>query len=452
MADRGITRRVLLLAAAGPLARAARPPLLSSADAAFLRDQARRIALSARLLPGELGGKRRNETPYTMRVPGGNMGYPAFWIRDAVMMLGGDLIPAEEVEGWIRLIASTVRGQDWRVRDGVVVPAWAVPDHINFDGRATFYPGTYDTGTKQGGPPYGTYPPIDDDYYFVSAVWHHWRLTRSTRLFRSTVKTAADEVALSALCERVYARSQADLATGLCVSPDTEGEHAIDFGFCDSIRKSGKLLFPSLLKFQAARQLADLFQAAGEQGKARAYRERAGRIRAAIPATFLRPIGNTDAWLHSTTGVGNQPDVWGSAYAVWGNAVDRTVAARLGRSLAHAYREGTAVREGCVRHILTTDRVNRGGWEGAARIGVYQNGGYWGTPVGWYLDAVARVDRPAAGAMAADYLRFLRGHIRADGTAEAWEWFNPETGARANPLYGSTVILPWLSLQSAGLC
>jgi len=422
-------------------------PLLSNEDVAFLRDQARRIVLSARLRPGELGGKRPNQTPYVIRVPGGNMGYPAFWVRDAVMMLGGDLIPAEELEGWIRLMCSTVPGPgDWQVRPGVVVPAYAIPDHINFDGKATFYPGSYDTGTKQGGRPYGKYPPLDDYFYFLSAVWHHWKLTGSLKLFEGTVKTAWCEMPLSQLCERVFAAPRSDRTTGLCISVDTENEHAIDFGFCDSIRKSGKLLFPSLLKYVAAQQMAELFRAAGDKSKARRFQKDAKMIRAAIPATFLRTAGAGEAWLHSATGVCNQADVWGSCFAVWCGAVDAPVADQLGRSLVRAYREQTAVRDGCVRHILTTDRVNGGGWEGIGRVGVYQNGGYWGTPVGWYLTAIERVDRAAARDMAADYIRFLRSNLRPDGTAEAWEWFNPDTGRRVNPLYAATVALPWLSM------
>lgn len=447
-----IERRSFLKSAIGSLG-AATEPLLPAEDESFLREQARRIALSARLAPGELGGKRRNETPYTIRVPGGNMGYPAFWVRDAVMMLGGDLIPAAELEGWIRLMCSTVPGpRDWHVRPGVVVPAFSIPDHINFDGRPTFYPGNYETGEKQGGRPFGKYPPIDDHYYFLTAVWHHWKLTRSTRLFQETVKTAWGEMQLAELCERVYATPAADRATGLCVSADTEAEHAIDFGFCDTVRKSGKLLFPSLLKMVAARQMAELFHEAGRKDEARRFEGEARRIRGAIPQTFLRDAGGTEAWLHSATGVCNQTDVWGSAFAVWCDAVDGAVADRLGRALARAFRERTAVREGCVRHILTTDRVNGGGWEGCDRLGVYQNGGYWGTPTGWYITAAARVDRSAARAMAAEYVRFLRDHMRPDGVSEAWEWFNPDTGRNANPLYAATVILPWLSLKQAGLC
>jgi hypothetical protein len=53
--------------------------------------------------------------------------------------------------------------------------------------------------------------------------------------------------------------------------------------------------------------------------------------------------------------------------------------------------------------------------------------------------------------MAQAYVRFLRDNLRPDGMAEAWEWFNPDTGARNNPLYVATVALPYLSMKEAGL-
>ena len=57
--------------------------LLSDSDEAFLADQARRICASAELKPGQSNGGWRNATPYTLHIPGGNMGYPAYWVRDS---------------------------------------------------------------------------------------------------------------------------------------------------------------------------------------------------------------------------------------------------------------------------------------------------------------------------------------------------------------------------------
>jgi hypothetical protein len=373
----------LVLSISLPL-RAAEP-VLSRADENFFRQQAQRIVDSARLPAGQWSGQWHNITPYDVHVPGGNMGYPAYWVRDGVMMLGADFIPAEELEGWIRLIASTLKGpEDWQVRPGVVVPAYAVPDHINFDGKPTFYPGNYETGDKQGGPPWGKYPPLDDNFYFINAVYDHWKLTGNLRLFNSFVKTSFSDIRLADLCDKVYRQPPSDPASGLLVAGDVDKENAKDWGFCDGESKSGKLLFPSVLKFVAAKYLAEIFEASGQHTKSQMYRAEAARIQRALTSTFFHasPREGT-GWLHSATGVGNQPDVWGSAFAVSMGAVETLTAEKVARALARAYREKTAVREGCVRQILTTDSLNGGGWQRSLSArGTYQNGGYWGTGAG----------------------------------------------------------------------
>jgi len=324
----------------------------------------------------------------------------------------------------------------------VVVPAYAVPDHINFNGKPTFYPGNYETGEKQGGTPFGKYPPLDDHFYFITAVYHHWKLTGSTKLFDSTVRTSFGEPKLADLCDRVYRVAPVDRMTGLCVAGDIETENAKDFGFCDAVSKSGKLLFTSVLKSVAARQLAELFEAAVQPARARKYREDARRIRVEIPRTFLK-----SGWLHSATGVGNQPAVWGSAFAVWSGTLDEATALRVARTLIHAWQDKSAVRDGCVRHTPSP-----GGWQvSLSKLGDYQNGGYWGTPTGWYIAAMAKADPRAAAAMARDFVAFLRDHRRSDGISETWEWFNPDTGRNKNPLYVATVALPYLSLKEVGL-
>ncbi len=423
-------------------------------NASFLREQARRVVESALLRAGAKAGPVSNTTGYDLHVPGGNMGYPAFWVRDAVMMLGADLISAAELEGWIQLICSTLRGpEDWQVREGVTVPACAVPDHINFDGRPTFYPGNYQTGEKQGGHPWGRYPPLDDNFYFITAVYEHWKLTGDLRLLKSKVATGFGEFVLSDLCERVLRVPAVDPESALVIAGDVESQNAKDWGFCDSVFKSGKLLFPSILKLIAARQLSEMFAAAGDDHRAREYTQEAGRISAGIASTFGHPSEDgREVWLHSASGTGNQPDVWGSALAVWCGAVEGEIADRVSLALARGLRERTAIREGLVRHILTSDRVNSGGWErSVSGLGQYQNGGYWGTPVGWYIAGVHRTDAAAAVELGRDYIGFLRRNLRADGMTQAYEWLNPDTGQTANPLYAATVALPYLSLRAAGL-
>lgn len=433
-------------------ARAAEP-VLSESDDAFLRDQATRIVASARLAPGRSNGKWKNRTHYVVHVPGGNMGYPAFWVRDAVMMLGSDLVSVRDLEDWIRLMCSVIRNRDWHVRPGVVVPAYALPDHINFNGKATFFPGTYETGKKQGGIPWGKYPPLDDHFYFVKAVYEHWKMSHKKGFLLKRMKTAFGRMRLLELCERAYQVAPVDPESRLCVAGDIHTENAKDFGFCDAEAKSGKLLFTSVLKFTAARELAVLFRATGQLGKAEAFEQDAAAIRRGIPAAFFHPTQETgEGWLYSATGVGNQPDVWGSAFAIYSDAVDHQTARKVALALARSYRDKSAVREGCVSHILSDDAKNPNGWQVTlSPRGEYQNGGYWGAASGWYIAAINSVDVTAARDMSRDYIQFLRDHIRADGAAEAWEWFNPDSGKKNNPLYVATVALPYLTLLQANL-
>lgn len=427
--------------------------LLSDEDQAFLADQASRIYDSAQMLPGQISGAWRNLTPYTLHVPGGNMGYHAYWIRDAVMMLESGLISSGELEGWIRLTSSLIRNHHWHVRPGVVVPPFSIPDHINLDGNAAYYPGTYETGDKQGGKPWGKYPPLDNQFYFIHAVYFHWRQTGNLALFHGKVRTAFGAAKLSHICDRAYRRVPSDGKTALCTAGNVETENAKDFGFCDSVSKSGKLLFPSILKLVAAQQMAELHDAAGSPFHAAAFRRDAAKIKAAIPATFLHPAPHpNEAWLDSATEAGRQPDVWGSAFAVYSNAVDIATAEQISRALVRAYREKTAVRNGCVRHLLSNDPANPNGWQKAvSKLGEYQNGGYWGAPVGWYLVAMRLTDERAAADMAGDYIDFLRNDQYPDGTAKAWEWFNPDTCKTANPRYAATVVLPYGCLRASGL-
>jgi hypothetical protein len=427
--------------------------LLSDSDETFLADQARRICASAELRPGQSNGGWRNLTPYTLHVPGGNMGYHAYWVRDAVMMLESGLISSRELEGWIRFMSSIIINRNWNVRPGVIVPAFSIPDHINLDGNATYYPGNYEVGDKQGGSPWGKYPPLDDQFYYISAVYFHWKQTGSTALFRSQVKTKFGAMRLSELCENAYRSVPCDPATALCRAGDPSRENAKDWGFCDAESKSGKLLFPSVLKLVAARQMAELFNATGSPLKAAGYRSDVGKIKAAITSTFLHPSSKADeCWLDSATEVGHQPDVWGSAYAVYSNAVDDATAGKISRALVRAYREKTAVRNGWVSQLLWNDAMNPKGWQmSVSPWGEYQNGAYWGTPVGWYLVAMRKADEQASADMARDYIEFLRKNRDFAGTSKAWEWFNPDTGKSANPLYAATVVLPYGCLRSAGL-
>src|SRR5882672_10580853 len=81
----------------------------TQSDLAYLHQIAREVVESSKVEAGAtIPGGPKNTTGFLLRVPGGTQNYyPAFWIRDAAMMLGADLVPEKEFEGWIRVVAAT---------------------------------------------------------------------------------------------------------------------------------------------------------------------------------------------------------------------------------------------------------------------------------------------------------------------------------------------------------
>ncbi len=110
------------------------------------------IAVST-VRPGQRIQRGINTTGRSLLTPGYNDAqratYPAFWVRDPAWVAESNLIPAEEVWGWITLLTETMRGPEpWHLASGGVVLPYSLPDHINIDGSPVYYPGTYAAGLE----------------------------------------------------------------------------------------------------------------------------------------------------------------------------------------------------------------------------------------------------------------------------------------------------------------
>jgi hypothetical protein len=428
-------------------------PVLSAQDQAFLHDQAQRIVNLAHVAPGGQSGGRTNTTPYNMLLPDSQQTYTAHWLRDSNMATGADFVKASDVGDWIKLTAATIRTQNWHVRDGVDVPAYWVPDHINFDGKATYFAGNYEEGDKQGGALFGALPPMDDNFYFLFDVAEYGRMTgKSDYLAEPVTLQDGSSIKLSDLCRKVFDAIPVD-ANGIPNAGTGPQVNVRDFGFCDAEQKTGKFMFTAVLRYDAAVRLEKLSRAAGDSAGTDYYRDAAALIKKNLGPTFYHESEHPgEGWLWSATGDCNQPDVWGSAFAVSVGAVDDETAQKVARILLRGFREHTVVLGGCVSEVLQHDPANPNGWQHSATpFGVYQNGGFWGTGTGWYIAALNTIDPAAARAMGAEYVNFLRANVTSNGTTTAWEWFNPNTNTYQHSSYVATVALAYGTLQRDGL-
>jgi hypothetical protein len=407
-------------------------------DMDYLREAAGQVIAASRVQPGQsVAGSPANTTGAPLIRPGGRADYPACWVRDFAMSLDCGLIPAAEIHHHLRLFARTQNGpQERRLRSRGVIPPFAIADHINFDGGAVFYPGSYSPGDAQGGGAAGVLPPVDDHYYFVHTASCLYRIARDPAFL-------AERVNGLPMLDRLinaFDAPASDETTG-AVTTDTR-RRAVGFGFFDSVFMTGAMLFATLLRYQAARELAELCRAVGRVEDITRLNQIADRIAAHLPDVF----SSAEGWLKASTGFSPQPDVWGTLFALRMKILPDEIAARARACVAQAVRDGTIEYRGAVRHVPTThDAGPRTAWQSSvADYNTYQNGAYWHTASGWLVSALREQDKALAQQVLDRYLAHLRSQDfrRGDDFGAPWECFGRDGAAQQNPVYMTSVTLP----------
>ena len=361
-------------------------------------------------------------------LPSGDEKYISFWVRDAAMMAESGLVSNADLKRYIEIIATCGQNgsQTRTLGNGLRVPPFAVADHINYDGKPVFFPGTYRSGEDQGDGSYGFYPPFCDNYYFIIMAGQYLRQSGDWQL----LDCVYGGISLAERLEKAFTGYNIDEETQLCVS-DPEC-YTVDWGFVDGVKKTGKLLMASCLRYHAAQILQEIFpDSAYYVGIIKTLQEN-------ILQTFY---DNKTGWFWSATGIGRQHDVWATAYAVF---LGITREGKTLSALAEGYRNQTAVVHGYVRHILTNEDVSESSaWESSiAEYGRYQNGGYWATPTGWYGYALYLYDGSIS--IFEDFLQHTQAY---QSIGAPFEWINTDTTDFSGLWYGTSGVLPYIGAK-----
>lgn len=428
----------LILILTNTLIQGQKKHLLQTEDLAFLKQMVKDVMDSSRIYPNQLISDNfgPNQTGGILIRPGGRNSYPAFWIRDYAMSIQSGFVTQEEQKHMLLLTAKTQSDEFKFTKWGSFIPKGAVADHIRIDdGKPIYFPGTY-SYENQGDKKWGMQPPFCDQFFFIQMAFHY---VTSFSAFHS-LNENIDGIRLLDRLALAYQMPPIDSITGLIeVNNENRG---VDFGFRDAIYITGKLCFASLLKYQASLQLALLFQEMGDKKKALMYKYEAIKIKKSIIKTFK----NKDGMLFASTETSAQADVWATSLAIHFDVLRGNNRLKAAKHLLRGYISGELSQNGNIRHILKSDDFNENSsWEKSlVPRDTYQNGAYWGTPVGWVCKAIAYVDQVTAQKLASEYIQDLReGDFRKGGDFGApWECFNGN--AKQNPVYLTSVAVPFI--------
>ncbi len=409
-------------------------------DLAFLRQMTLDVLAASRVQPGSNGPRDwpyKNSCGFALVTPGKG-GYPAFWIRDFTMATDSGLVPSTEIRQHLFLVARSQNGATERtLKSGGIIPPYAIPDHINFDGSPVFYPGTYSSGEDQGRAPWGPLPPADDHYEFIHLAYRLWRQTKDTSFLHESV----GGLEMMTRLKNAFSAPTVDSATGLFQTDDAR--RAVGFGFCDAVQMSGKLLMPSLLRWRAAGELL-------EMTREEHYRDVQRNIERSIGEAFR---DSRSGWLLAATEACRQPDVWGTLYALHLGLLDKGVSNAATDTVSESVRKGTILLDGAVRHVPTDrDFSASTAWErSVAPKGSYQNGAYWHTPTGWLLSALREIDSELFRQVRDSFVQHMRKfdyRRSGDRGGAPWECIGLDGEHRQNPAYLSSIALPYSILKS----
>ena len=293
--------------------------------------------------------------------------YEAFWLRDYAYMLEGcaDAFTDKQLLDACRLFL------DKAAADGSGV------DCVKFDGTAIYKPGY---GTM------GENPVADGGPFTVNVAYLTWKQTGAAELLAKETL---------AKLEQTLAAVPRNPKTGLVRIDPAKAWDRCPYGFTDTVRKKGDVLFCSLLDVQANRRLAEMFDVAGLKDKAEAYRSRAAKTSDAINRVFW---DEERGLYRAATDQCREHDVWGSAFAVFLGVAPEERALRIAKVFRDEY-DGIVSR-GQLRHLPAGVY-----WEVAREKDAYQNGAYWATPVGWFVFTLDLVDSKLADQTVIDMVR-----------------------------------------------
>ena len=292
-----------------------------------------------------------------LHTPDGVGNYAALWTRDFYYMIqyAGDLLDADEIKSSLEYLLAGQR------EDG------CIPDRVNERGKPIYSPGGPDNQLADHA--------LDNGAFMALAVCAYVEQHEDLDFFKQVepkILSGLNQISLS--------------ADGLVYSDPSDPQCV--YGFTDIVKKTGQVLFCSIVYYEACDRMANLCERS-ECGDPFEYRSRAALIKENMNALWNAQEG----MFMAADGDCNQIDIWGSALAVNLKLTSDDQAGRIAEYLVQN-RQGLFYR-GHLRHLAPANQEWECLWEDC-EPGTYQNGAYWATPLAWVIPVCAQHNKEFA--------------------------------------------------------
>jgi hypothetical protein len=292
-----------------------------------------------------------------IHTPDGIGNYKALWTRDFYYMVeyAGDLMDPKEIKASI-----------YYLLDGQRVDG-CIPDRVNIEGKAVYSPGPDHSPLADHA--------LDNGPFMALLVCSYVNQFKDEALFRDVegkLRKGLDFIS----------RKESGL-----VYNDPKNPQCV-YGFTDIVKKTGNLLFSSLIYFNASREMEELCRKY-KCGNPDIYKVHAEKIKKSINKLIDKKTGMF--WAADKDC--NQIDIWGSAYAVHVGITNVEQSKRISEYLIR--NADQIILNGQIRHLPGSDS----GWNNLFQFcaeGTYQNGAYWATPLAWVVPVIAQQKLPLA--------------------------------------------------------
>jgi len=338
--------------------------------------------------------------------------YNALWTRDHAYVLWHypELFTAAERRQFVAYYLERRTDGTFGDPRGGPLPADFVPDYIDGDGDAVYRNALH-----------GQYPIFDGIHMAILALWADWHLTGATTTYDDN-QGAIDD------CLAAIPRSVSG-----CVWSDP-ADPTQDYGFTDSVRKTGDVAYGTALQAWAYKMLDEISGGGSSTAEGDTY----ANLRAAAEAGLATLRSGSGWYMGSSGSDAAVDDVWATALIVAEGLVAGTDRTDSAQAILDAYNDGATIPEGytstitefgLVRHLP----VGQYWAVSDATADTYQNGGYWATPLWDCVRAVDLIDPVRAREWAAEYIAQLNAEFAAEGTWAnvPYEWHNFPGGVGA---------------------